>query len=197
VVVIDRARLRQAAEEIALRVLERAILAAGGGGERVALGKLEAVLGGVREARVAAPGKWTLARALITAEASAVRIEREPGREPLPELTLAPGTAALWDGRFRVWVAARLGSEPVQVRPLGEATLRGLRRRGHVAQDAPVRAAAAVPSVWYHGNLIAVPPLRYWASPHTAADLEAVFLGAQILAGETAPRSRTLPKIES
>jgi tRNA(Ile)-lysidine synthase len=197
VVVIDRARLRQAAEEIALRVLERAILAAGGGGERVALGKLEAVLGGVREARVAAPGKWTRARALITAEASAVRIEREPGREPLPELTLAPGTAALWDGRFRVWVAARLGSEPVQVRPLGEATLRGLRRRGHVAQDAPVRAAAAVPSVWYHGNLIAVPPLRYWASPHTAADLEAVFLGAQILAGETAPRSRTLPKIES
>ena len=191
VVVIDRGRLRQAAEEIALRVLERAILAAGGAGERVPLGKLEALLGGVRDAHAAAPGKWTLARALITAEASAVRIEREPGREPLPELTLAPGTAALWDGRFRVRVASGLG--PVQVQALGEPTLRDLRRRGHVAQDAPVRAAAAVPSVWHRGNLIAVPPLRYWAPPHTAADLEAVFLGIQIPAGDAAPRSRTLP----
>ncbi len=193
VVVIDRGCLRQGAEEIALRVLERAILAAGGAGERVPLGKLEALLSGVRDARAAAPGKWTLARALITAEASAVRIEREPGREPLPELTLAPGTAALWDGRFRVRAASGLGCGPVQVRALGEANLRDLRRRGHVAQDAPARAAAAVPSVWHRGNLIAVPPLRYWAPPHSAADLEAVFLGIHIPGGDTAPRSRTLP----
>jgi tRNA(Ile)-lysidine synthase len=193
VVVIDRARLRQAGEEIALRVLERAIIAAGGAGERVPLGKLEAVLGGVRDARSAAPGKWTLARALITAEAAAVRVEREPGREPLPELTLAPGATALWDGRFRVRLASGLGCAPVQVRALGEATLRDLRRRGYVAQDAPARAAAAVPSFWHRGNLIAVPPLRYWVPPHTAADLEAVFLGIQPPAGDTAPGSRTLP----
>ena len=56
VVLIDRAPLRGAGEEIALRLLERAVAAAGGSGERVPLGKLEAVLAGVRDPRAARAG---------------------------------------------------------------------------------------------------------------------------------------------
>jgi tRNA(Ile)-lysidine synthase len=177
VILLDRAPLRDAGEEIALRVLERAVLAAGGSGERVPLAKLEAVLDGIRGPRSVAPGRWTLARALITAEPSAVRVEREPGREPLPEIAMAPGTAALWDGRFRVTVAAGFAGGPVRVRPLGEAGLRDLRRRAPAAESAPARAAAAVPSIWHEDRLIAVPPLHYWAPPHTRDEIGAVFVG--------------------
>ena len=177
VVLIERAPLRGAGEEIALRLLERAVAAAGGSGERVPLGKLEAVLAGVRDPRAGAPGRWTLARALITAEPSAVRVEREPGREPLPEIMVAPGTAALWDGRFRATVAAGFAGGPVQVRPLGEAGLRGLRRCAPAAEAAPARAAAALPSIWHDDRLIAVPPLGYWVAPYTRDEIGAAFVG--------------------
>ena len=177
VIVCDRAPLQEAGEEVALRVLERAVIAAGGSGERVPLAKLEAVLAGIRAARAAVPGRWTLARALIAAEPSIVRVEREPGREPLPEIAVAPGATVLWDGRFRVTVAAGFPGGPVQVRPLGEAGLRELRRRAPDAENAPARAAAAVPSIWHEGRLIAVPPLRYWAPPLASGDVAAVFVG--------------------
>jgi tRNA(Ile)-lysidine synthase len=175
-VLIERAPLREAAEEIALRVLERAVLAAGGSAERVPLAKLESVVAAVRGLRVAAPGRWTLARALITAEPSALRVEREPGREPLPEIAVAPGTTAVWDGRFRVTVAAAFPG-PVQVRAVGQAGLRNLRRRAPAADGAPDRAAAAGPSIWHEGRLVAVPPLRYWAPPFTGKDIGAAFVG--------------------
>jgi tRNA(Ile)-lysidine synthase len=175
-VLIDRAPLREVGEEVALRVLERAVAAAGGSGERVPLAKLETVLAGVRAPRTAAPGRWTLARALIAAEPTAVSIEREPGREPLPEIAVSPGTTALWDGRFRVTVAAAFPG-PVQVRALGEAGFRDLRRRVPAAEGAPPRAAAALPSIWHQGRLIAVPPLGHWAPPLTRTDVGAVFVG--------------------
>jgi tRNA(Ile)-lysidine synthase len=176
VVLIERTQLREAAEEVALRVLERAVLAAGGSGERVPLAKLESVVAAVRGLRVAAPGRWTLARALITAEPSALRVEREAGREPLPEIAVAPGTTAVWDGRFRVTVAAAFPG-PVQVRAVGQAGLRDLRRRAPAADGAPARAAAAGPSIWHEGRLVAVPPLRYWAPPFTGKDIGAAFVG--------------------
>jgi tRNA(Ile)-lysidine synthase len=189
VIAIDRAGLRQAGEEIALRVLDRAIAAAGGAAERVPLGKLEPVLAAVCNARPvarpAAPGRWTLARALITVEGPVVYIERELGREPLPELALAPGRAALWDGRFRVAVAAGFPGGTIEVRALSEADVRDLRRRGVIGKTAAKgtiagfagRAAAAVPSMWREDRLVAVPALGYWMPPHGAGDVTATFLG--------------------
>jgi tRNA(Ile)-lysidine synthase len=176
IVLIDRRALQESPEEVALRVVERAVTAAGGG-ERVPLAKLEAVLAGIRNAGATAPGGWTLARTLIAAEPSVVRIEREPGREPLPETTVSPGTTVLWDGRFRVTLRAAFAGGPVQVRALGEAGFRDLRRRSPGAEAAPARAAAMLPSIWHEGRLIAVPPLRYWAPPLTREDVGAVFVG--------------------
>jgi hypothetical protein len=160
-----------------LRVLERAIRAAGGAGEPVALGKLEPIVAAICEGGAAAPRRWTLARALITAGHAAVAVEREPGREPLPELVLMPGNATLWDGRFRVSVAPGFSGGPVEVRPLGEAGVRELRRRGALAREASMRAAAQVPSFWLEGRLLAVPSLAYWAAPHSEGELSAAFVG--------------------
>jgi tRNA(Ile)-lysidine synthase len=177
-VLVDRAALRQIAEEVALRVLERAILAAGGG-ERPSLGKLEAVVNGLWEAGTAGQSRqsrWTLARALITAEPDAVRVEREPGREPLPETTLAPGTAALWDGRFWVSVAKAYPGGPLTVRALGETALRDLRRRRLVAEGAS-RGGATVPALWRGDEIVAAPSLGFWSLAHARGQLDAVYLG--------------------
>jgi tRNA(Ile)-lysidine synthase len=179
-VLIHRRVLRQTAEEVALRVLERAILAAGGG-ERPSLGKLEAVVRALWEARDGRRGsqdqsRWTLARALITAEPDVVRVERELGREPLPELTLAPGAAALWDGRFWVSAGTAYAGGPLAVRALGEAALRELRRRRLVAEG-PARGAATVPALWRGDEMIAAPSLGFWSSAHAHDQLDAVFAG--------------------
>jgi tRNA(Ile)-lysidine synthase len=174
-VIIDRALLRQVAEEVGLRVVERAIVAAGGG-ERPSLGKLEAVARGLWEDRVRGQNRWTLARALITAEPDVVRVEREPGREPLPELTLAPGASALWDGRFRVRVAKGYAGGPLNVCALGEATLRDLRRRRLVSESAS-RGAATVPVFLRGDEVVAAPSLGFWSAAHTRGQLDAVFVG--------------------
>jgi tRNA(Ile)-lysidine synthase len=113
-----------------------------------------------------------------------VEVEREPGREPLPELTLEPGRTALWDGRFLVTIGARFAGGPVRVRALGEAGVREVRRRGLVLEGTAARAAAAAPSMWHDDRLMAAPPLRFWTPPHTGDDLAAAFLGLQ---GATGP----------
>jgi tRNA(Ile)-lysidine synthase len=185
VIAIDRARLRQAGEEVALRLLGCAVTAAGGVREPVPLGKLEQILVAVCSAG-AASSRWTLARALITAEKAVVRLEREPGREPLPELTVARGATVLWDGRYWVKVGAGHHSGHVQVRPLGAADARALRRAQSAAEAVPAHAAATVPSLWDEGELVAVPPLGYWTTPQSKRTLEATFAGLGG-PGETTP----------
>ena len=185
-VLLDRKVLREMAEEVALRLLERAILAAGGG-ERPALGKLEAVGRSLLESRGGGhgsaasgqgrwTGRWTLARALISAEPGVVRVERELGREPLPEVTLAPGGAVLWDGRFWVSVAKAYAGGPLKVRALGEVALRDLRRRRLLAEGTS-HGAATVPALWRGDEIVAVPSLGFWLSAHTRDQLDAIFLG--------------------
>jgi tRNA(Ile)-lysidine synthase len=200
-VLVDCAALRQVAEEVALRVMERAILAAGGG-ERPALSKLEAVVRGLWEPRAAQSagpkqGRWTLARALITVEPDVVRVERELGREPLPELTLAPGAAALWDGRFWVSVAKAYAGGPLKVRALGESNVRDLHRRRLIGD---ARGATTVPALWRGDEIVAAPSLGFWSAAHVRDQLDAVFLGlwTRHSAGAGAPnRGKSVLKTRS
>jgi tRNA(Ile)-lysidine synthase len=177
IVGIDRSRLRQAGEEIALRVLQKAIAAAGGAVERPGLSQIEPIVAAICRGGTPSPGRWTLARALVTAGEPTVSVERERGREPLPELSVAPGTIALWDGRFWVSVGSGFPGGSIQVRALGEAALRDLRRRDSVAAGVPARAAAMVPSFWHRAELIAAPSLQYWKAPHGRCGLSATFVG--------------------
>jgi tRNA(Ile)-lysidine synthase len=159
---IDRERLGRAPEEIALRVLARCIAAAGGSDEPVPLGKLEPIVDGLRRGNDPKAASWTLARALITAAPDTVQVEREPGRQPLPHLTLTRGRSALWDGRFAV-TAAVDWEGTVEVRALGAEGLAELRRLGRAVRG--TRAFQLVPSFWRGSTLIAVPALDFWANP--------------------------------
>jgi len=174
-VTIDRARLQAAEEEIALRVLGRAIAAAGGSNEQVSLAKLESITASLLGGGTGTT-KWTLARAMITASDQTVTIEREPGREPLPRLELSPGAQACWDGRFWVSVGAVVGTGVIEVRPLGEGAARELHQQGAVTPHVPARAVGMVPSFWRGDRLLAVPSLEFWPDPNCRGTLEARFV---------------------
>lgn len=171
---IERDRLGRAPDEIALRVLGRCILAAGGSDGPVPLSKLEAVADGLRRCNSNAPASWTLARALITATPEAVQVEREPGRQPLPRLTLAGGAGALWDGRFAVHVGEGIEGS-VEVRALATDGLAELRRLGWPAKG--TRAVRLVPSFWRQHALLAVPAIGFWVGADLQGLLSAAFVG--------------------
>lgn len=177
-ILIDRSRLQALEEEIALRVLRRSIVAAGGEARLVSLAKFESLAASVWAAG-AEPGKWTLARAMVTLREDAITIEREPGRAPLPRLQLAAGAQAYWDGRFRIKVGATTGSGLVEVRPLGEDAARDfLKSQDGSTTRPPLNAAALAPSFWQGDRLRAAPTIGFWANQDDRGALEAEFIWA-------------------
>jgi hypothetical protein len=138
----------------------------------VPLSGLEPIAAGLR--RGDPSGSWTLARAQISATPERIRIEREPGRRPLPSLTLAAGGTALWDGRFVVEVGARFEGG-VEVRALGLDGVNELRRLG--GEVRPARAFRLVASFWQGTSLLAVPQAGYWADAGLERLLSATFVG--------------------
>jgi tRNA(Ile)-lysidine synthase len=168
---IDAEALRRAPLEITIRLLGRAVAAAGGAGLPVPLAKLEALADALRRRGL---GHWTLARAKITATCGQILIAREPGRIPPPRLLLARGAHALWDGRFLVSAGNDLTGD-IEVRALGAAGLREAARCVAISPDAPRGALWALPSFWREGRLIAVPNLGYWAPGEPRPSLSAIF----------------------
>ena len=159
---IDAEAWRALPGELKVRVLGKGIAAAGGSGAPVPLAKLEALADTLAET-LAVPGtagRWTLARAAIRLAPSRIVLEREPGRRPWPELALAPGERALWDGRF--WVAAgpKLGFS-VAVRALGPAGLAGLRQQMALPGGVSSTTLRALPGFWREAALFAVPSLAF------------------------------------
>jgi tRNA(Ile)-lysidine synthase len=151
-----------APEELRLRLLSTLLVAFGGQDEPVRLAKLEALIGRLCEADFEAA---TLAGCIVARPGADIRVMREPGRAPLPELVLAPGARAVWDRRFGVAAAPELGASVV-VRALGAPQFATLRRslESTAASSAswpPAVAAAALPAFWrLDGLLLAVPQLR-------------------------------------
>ena len=177
-ITVDRERLRRKDEEIALRTLERAVAACGGNPEPGPLGKLEGLAAMLQSTQ---EGRWTLARAMITATASEITIEREPGRRPAPVLYLSAGEQALWDGRFVVDVGKTAPSEPVEVRACGDELAREVSGRHPSPGRVPLPAAAFVPAFWSSGGLVAVPSLNVWPVPHWRSWIKARFVGDEIM----------------
>jgi tRNA(Ile)-lysidine synthase len=146
------APLMEIPEEAALRALARVLQAVGGREHAPRLERLEALWATLRrEPRL----RRTLANCLISAADGLVTVLREEGREPLPALRLAPGDEALWDGRFRVGLAA--GSPgALDVKALGAAA-----RDVPAAARLPRAARRTLPSFWRGDALVAVPSLDY------------------------------------
>jgi tRNA(Ile)-lysidine synthase len=176
---IDRERLRRVPEEIALRVVARCIAAAGGLGEPVSLAGLEPLTAALRLGT--GGGSWTLARAQLTMAADVVRVEREPGRLPLPVMKVAPGPGrAVWDGRFAIEIAAGLKGG-VEVRALGEDGLSALKRAGHAVKGSS--ALLLTLALWRKGELLAVPAIGFWRREGLDRVITARFAGIRYNSG--------------
>jgi tRNA(Ile)-lysidine synthase len=171
---IDRERLGRAPEEILLRVIGRCIAAAGGSAEPVSLAKLEPIVTALRDRGGQEPAGWTLARGHVTVDGPTIQIEREPGRQPLPVLTVSGGTSALWDGRFAIDIAEGFEGN-LDVRALGAAGLVELERAGVVCKR--TRPLRLVPSFWRGEALLAAPTLGSWARTELAEVISANFVG--------------------
>lgn len=152
---IDRTRLADLPEEIALRLLGR-VLSAVGGGARFRLARCESLLSALcgEEAHDA-----TLAGCLVRSRGGGVSVYREPGRRGLPEIALPLGEPSTWDGRFEV-CAASGANVPIRVRALGQADARRLVAEGDPAVGPPLEAAAALPAFFTADRLVSVPQLN-------------------------------------
>ncbi len=149
-VALDGAALAAAPPAVRIRALGRALLCAGGRAyppRREALERLAAW--------AASPdGTRTLGGCRVTRAASTILICRE--LRGLPELALAPGARALWDGRFGVQIGAGL-PDGVSVRALGRRKAEAL---GPGPAGVPLAARAALPALWSQGKPLAVPYLE-------------------------------------
>ena len=142
-----------APEELRLRLLGGLIASYGGQAEPLRLAQLEALVD--RLASQDFEGA-TLAGAIVS---------RHGGRRPRPARAraggaaggyAAPGSSAVWDGRFRVSAAAD-ASGPVEVRALGTQAFADLRQQLDMPRGLPAQAAATLPAFWRAGELITVP----------------------------------------
>lgn len=136
--------------EIGLRALGRLLQAVGGTDYTPRFDRLQALHGFLAEAsRRPEPVRRTLNNVLLTIEGGRFTAEREWGRG-LPRQPLAPGSTAIWDGRFRV--EGQQGSGEQEVGVLAEANHPHLRQQ--------VRPGLmALPALFRGGRLTAMPEI--------------------------------------
>jgi len=153
---LDVQAFEAAPEETRLRLMARLIQAFGGQDEPLRLAKLEALNARMTKPRFEGA---TLAGTIVSRRGGDLRVFREPGRAGLAPLELSPGSAAVWDRRFRVWAAPSIG-RPIEVRALGARGFAELRQQLDDDRGLPpAKAAATLPAFWHKGELIGVPQL--------------------------------------
>jgi tRNA(Ile)-lysidine synthase len=150
-----------------LGMLRRAIAA--WGGHEPELSQLETLVeelgaamgGATRFARTLANCRIDVVSEALDPPTHRVRIWREAGRRPLPEIRLDPGDGGWWDDRFAISVAASAPAA-VSVRALGAEGVADLKRRAggtSTSHAAPPGAYATLPAIWHNGALITVPAI--------------------------------------
>jgi tRNA(Ile)-lysidine synthase len=144
-------------EDIALRVLTRAVDLIGGEQEAPRLMRTERLLESLR----AGNSHATLGGCVVLAEAGALRFYRERGRLKTTSVPFTPGATTLWDDRFILTFASK-GNSETTVRQLGAdgwiIYKNAMKERG--APVAPDRLAAlTTPALWKGNCLVCAPAL--------------------------------------
>ncbi len=144
-----------AEEEVALRVLRRALAWAGGDSRAAGLRQVEQLH---RRLCESGPIKETLSGAVIYNTGPSVMLFREARRIPQIGLTLSPGETAIWDRRFEIRVTPKRGD--LVVLPGTSLTRRRLSEVTGLTVSAPVAALHGLPVVRDgEGAIRAVGPL--------------------------------------
>jgi tRNA(Ile)-lysidine synthase len=157
---IDLAALAAAPEEVALRLMARAIGEIGGEPYGPRLERLERLLADL-SVPSAGGGRFrrTLGGAVVERRGPRLLVHREAGRNGLPSLSLAPGDTLAWDGRFDASLA-RAAPSRVTIAALGTGA-RGV--LGRAATAWPASLLATVPAAFAGGAVVAVPAFDVFA----------------------------------
>lgn len=154
---IDSEALAEASDEIALRVLSRLGRTVGGGAWPPRDEALRAILDAVRSGGLGRGRTLSGCKFAVKGRRITVTRELAAARTAAP-LALSPGGEGVWDGRFRVFLAAapaRRGGYRVDL--LGAEGLKTLRAEGVALPDAPSQVLAAMPALFAGKRLIAAP----------------------------------------
>lgn len=145
--------------EIGLRALATAIRIVGGGDYAPRLAALEAVHAAILAGDLG--GGRTLAGVKIAQKAGTIIFFREvAGARKVAPLTLAPGDAGVWDGRFHIRLLKAPRRMRHEVRALGPEGLSALRARGIRLPSVQAALLQALPGFWRDGKLVGAPHLE-------------------------------------
>ncbi len=174
--VVDLAALAEAPEELARAVAARVLRCVGGRVHAPRGASLSRAL-----ARLAGgeAGAFTLGGCAVAARGGTAEFAREAA--PIPDLPVAAGAEARWDGRFALRVGADPGgAPPYRVRRLDDRAWSVLRRGAEA--PVPPRARPGLPALWDLDGPLALPHL---SAEHRrgGAPLAAEFRPARPLAG--------------
>ncbi len=165
----DPAVLRRTGREIALRLLARTLMSVSGAAYRPRLDRLERLLQALRSESMKA--RTAGGCRVVPQKDGRVLFCREL-RAAAPPIRLEPGGVAIWDGRFRVRLAA--GVRGGEIGPLGAAGLNRLRAaEGFNAANVPPSARSALPGFFRAGEAVAAPHLGVGLSGLEIERLEA------------------------
>jgi tRNA(Ile)-lysidine synthase len=153
-------RVSRAPEEIRVRLFLSVLAAVGG-----AAPELSAVEDLAATAFASGFAGRSLAGCLIEASGEDLILVREPARRSPPVAPLAPGTVTVFDGRFRVGLAASAPAG-LALGPAGVEGARLARRSGLVETGVPAAALQTMPAILRDGLVAAFPAL---ADPAAAA----------------------------
>lgn len=150
--VIDHHVLANAPDEIAMRVLERTLIAVGGGWFAP---RQERLMRLHRQIKDGAFMTATLGGCVMRRRGNGIVFVRETRRSSPALLEVRSGQSLLWDGRIRVSVK-RNGPDRVVMRPLGA---QGWRKLGDIRTRLPILPAFmrnALGSLWHNDSLIGI-----------------------------------------
>jgi tRNA(Ile)-lysidine synthase len=150
---IDRLKFNASPDELRIRLLDRLLRLLGGVSPPPQMSEVERL-----NERWPHLPQVTLGGCLIVPGPATVSIFREPGRLGLPELNLAPGSAAVWDNRFQVSLGAAAPAA-CTIRALNAMQFRDLYASCEGLRAPSARAGVTLPSFWMNGSLLAVPGL--------------------------------------
>lgn len=162
------AALREAPEEVGLRVLALILKAVGGADVTPPLDGLLGLRAAIAGGGGGDPGvrlKRTLHGAVVSLAGKELRVMREWGRKGPSSLGVRAGEPAIWDARFKIAVpASSPGRSDLSVGPLGRATRR-LRSR-----DFGAATLRLLPGLFAGAALAAVPRSVFAADDGEALD---------------------------
>jgi len=165
---------QKAAEEIALRALSRIIAMVGGEAYPPRFEAIQAALSWLTGKGKPA-GRTLGGCRLSQRDDGTVLVARETAAIDAG-LTLKPGEAAIWDGRFRVALAASAPMSAI-VSALGAKGLALVGRGAVLPPVEPRLIAATAPALWTGPKLTAAPLCRYLAVDAAEFGFSATFLG--------------------